>query len=71
MTSVPSVDARVDQCVPLSFDAATRCWAELDQYAMERLSADVPLLTNETATVVSARVEHVSFDQSTYLPALD
>ncbi|HXJ63184.1 MAG TPA: ABC transporter substrate-binding protein [Actinomycetota bacterium] len=71
VTSVPSVDARVDQCVPLSFDAATRCWAELDQYAMERLSADVPLLTNETATVVSARVEHVSFDQSTYLPALD
>jgi ABC-type transport system substrate-binding protein len=71
VTSVPNPYARVEQCLPLSFDAATRCWAALDQYVTEEVAAFVPLLTRETATVVSTRVENVSFDQSTNLPALD
>jgi peptide/nickel transport system substrate-binding protein len=70
-TSVPSLDAKINECVPLTGSSQTRCWAELDQLALETVVPYVPYLVADTVRVVSARVANFSFDQFADLPALD
>jgi peptide/nickel transport system substrate-binding protein len=68
---VPSVDDRIERCVPLSGLAQTKCWAELDRYLMEEIVPWVPLTVRSTTWIFSERVVDSSFDQFTVLPALD
>ncbi len=69
----PTFDARIAECRGLFFDAASRCWADLDQYATDQVLPYVPLLTLLTARTFSARVRRFAMDQSQSIPwpALD
>lgn len=71
VTTVPSVDDRIDVCLQRRGGARTQCWAELDQYLMTEVVPWVPYMITESATVVSERVVAYSFDQSSVQPALD
>ena len=69
----PTFDARIAECRGLFFDAASRCWADLDQYATDQVLPYVPLVTVLTARTFSARVRRFAMDQSSSIPwpALD
>jgi ABC-type transport system substrate-binding protein len=69
--SVPSVEPKIDQCLPLIGESQTQCWAELDKLLMEKVVPFVPYLYENNTAAVSARVAKFSFDQFTALPALD
>jgi peptide/nickel transport system substrate-binding protein len=69
--SVPNVDDRIAQCLPLLGDAQTRCWTSLDQYMIERVAAVVPFAAETYTELVPKRVASYSYDQYVTLPALD
>jgi peptide/nickel transport system substrate-binding protein len=73
VTSVPNVDGRIEACLPLTFGAQLRCWADLDQYLMTEVVPWVPLVSFVSGRVVSDRLATFSFDQAWGfpLPALD
>jgi len=71
VTSIPSVDDRIDQCLAIRADAQPACWASLDKYLMEDVVPWVPYLYEANAQLVSNRVVGFSFDQSVAMPALD
>jgi hypothetical protein len=71
VTSIPSVDDRIDQCRATRADAQPACWASLDKYLMEDVVPWVPYLYEANAQLVSNRVAGFSFDQSVAMPALD
>jgi peptide/nickel transport system substrate-binding protein len=71
VTSVPSVDDRVELCLARRGAARTQCWTELDQYLTTEIVPQVSYWVTENTTVVSERVVAFSFDQLTSLPALD
>ena len=71
VTDVPSVDGNVERCLGLIGGAQVRCWASLDQFLMQQVVPAVPLVFESHVEIVSDRVVHYSFDQSTALPALD
>jgi hypothetical protein len=69
--SVPTVDDRVNTCIPLTFREQVQCWAEFDQYLMEQVAAMVPLFFQLVALPASERVLNFSYDQFEVAPALD
>src|SRR5262249_16240431 len=69
--AVPSVDGAIDQCRPLVGGTAVACWAELDEYLMEKVVPWIPLVYDQAVAVRSPRVLGYSVDQFTGLPALD
>jgi ABC-type transport system substrate-binding protein len=71
VSSVPNVDDRIAQCLPLLGDAQTRCWTSLDQYMIERVAAVVPFAAETYTELVPKRVVSYSYDQYVTLPALD
>ncbi len=71
VTSVPSVDDRLQACLTEAGEAQTACWAQLDQYMMSEVVPWVPYMSLAQAQVVSQRVVSYSFDQFGELPALD
>ena len=70
-TRVPSIDTKIDECSGRVGAAAFECWAEADQVLMERIVPWAPFLSGRQLRVVSDRIAHFSFAQSTTLPALD
>jgi peptide/nickel transport system substrate-binding protein len=70
---VPSVDARIRQCLTLIFQEQTRCYAELDQYLTTEVVPWVPLVSLISNRVTSSRVTSFNFDPapSNPLPSLD
>jgi ABC-type transport system substrate-binding protein len=73
VTDVPNVDAQIERCLPLTFDAQVRCWAQLDQYLMTEVVPWVPLITQTTGRITSSTVAALTFDQSDSapMPSLD
>jgi hypothetical protein len=71
VTSVPSMDDRIQACVPQILPARLECWASVDEYVMENVIPWVPLFILSEARMVSARVIAYSFDQFASRPALD
>jgi peptide/nickel transport system substrate-binding protein len=71
VTSVPSVDDRIQVCLERRGVAKTECWAELDQYLMTEVVSRIPCLFVQHTQVVSERVVEYSFDQFAGVPALD
>jgi ABC-type transport system substrate-binding protein len=69
--SVPSIDAKIEQCVPLVGSDQATCWAEADKLLMERVVPAVPLVVYGDWKAVSRRVARFSWDQSLNYPALD
>lgn len=68
---VPSIDARLDACVPAAGAQLFECWAELDQHIMENVVPTVPYGSELMVAVTSPRVVEYSFDQLVAAPALD
>lgn len=71
ITSVPSIDDRIHQCLDRVGDAEAQCWTSLDVYLMEKVVPDVPITFENVVEVVPTRIAHYSFDQFANLPALD
>jgi hypothetical protein len=71
VTSVPSVDDRIELCLARRGVARTQCWTELDQYLTTEIVSRVSYWVAQDAAAVSERVVAFSFDQLTGLPALD
>lgn len=71
ITSVPSVDERIDRCMTLLGSAQIECWAAFDQYVMTDVVPWVPYAMIAHAQIVSERVVGYSFDQFASQPALD
>ncbi len=68
---VPSIEGKIEQCLGRAGLSQSECWAEADQFLMERVVPWVPLLSSQSSRLTSDRVLSFSFDQSTALPALD
>jgi peptide/nickel transport system substrate-binding protein len=72
VTSVPSVDDKVDECAELEpGDERFQCWAELDQQLMEEVVPMVPYLFDNSVDIISANIQNYSFDQFAGLAAFD
>jgi ABC-type transport system substrate-binding protein len=71
VTSVPSVDERLDRCATMTGLAQTECWADLDRYLMEQVVPFVPYLTTTETFVVSERVSSSSYSVLSRGLALD
>ena len=69
--TVPSVDDRINACLPLVGQPQVRCWTSLDEYMTEKIVPVIPFATEWYAELVPARIAHYSYDQSNNLPALD
>jgi len=70
-TNVPSIDDRIDRCLPLTGQEQTACWALLDKYVMERVVPWVPFFVFTYAAVGSERVNGLTSDPLSSLPALE
>jgi peptide/nickel transport system substrate-binding protein len=71
VTSVPSVDDRVQVCLARRGVVRTQCWGELDQYLTTEIVSRVSYWVAQNAVAVSERVVALTVDQFTGLPALD
>ena len=72
VTEVPSVDDRIDACVPLVGTPQVECWAELDQYLMTEVVPWAPYQTIDSIVVLSARVRNYHVNEfSSGFPAID
>jgi peptide/nickel transport system substrate-binding protein len=71
VTSVPSIDSEIAECLTLVAGAQTSCWAELDQLVMEQIAPWIPYYLRNQTRIVSSRVAAFSVDESETLPALD
>jgi peptide/nickel transport system substrate-binding protein len=71
VTSVPSIDDKIDECGALVGDVQFRCWAEADQLLVENVIPWVPYVFENTVHLVSDRVVAYSFDQFSSEPALE
>jgi peptide/nickel transport system substrate-binding protein len=69
--TVPSIDARINQCVLEVGSVQTRCWADLDQVVMEEVVPYVPYLAGTETRIASTRVLNITYDQFADMPALD
>jgi peptide/nickel transport system substrate-binding protein len=56
VTSVPSVDAQLEQCTTALFQAQVRCWAQLDTYMSEHIVPWVPIAVSQNGWAVSDRL---------------
>jgi peptide/nickel transport system substrate-binding protein len=71
VSTVPSLDGRVDRCMSQAGIAQVRCWASLDQYLVDEIVPWVPLYTESRAFLASERVAHWSPDPYNGRPAFD
>ncbi len=71
VTSVPSADDKIAECKSAVDDARITCWAELDKMLMEEIVPWVPYLFDNSLDVISARINHYSFDQFAGVAAFD
>jgi peptide/nickel transport system substrate-binding protein len=71
VTSVPSVDAKVDECSAAEGDVRFQCWADLDKQLMEEIVPWIPYLFDKNNDIISESVVNYSFDQFAGLAAFD
>ncbi len=71
VSSVPSIDEKIDGCMALTGDLQVRCWAEADQYLMEHVVPWVPYVFEKKVFLMSDRIDAYSFSQFATSPALD
>jgi peptide/nickel transport system substrate-binding protein len=70
VTTVPSVDAQLDQCAAALFHAQVRCWARLDTYMSEHIVPWVPIAVWQNGWAVSERLTNFAIDRSTPYPVV-
>jgi peptide/nickel transport system substrate-binding protein len=69
-SSVPSLDAKIAACSAATGQAQFECWAQADQYLMERVVPWIPIDVRANASLTSSRVQEMVFDASTTTPSL-
>jgi peptide/nickel transport system substrate-binding protein len=62
-TNVPSVDADLDRCAPLTGLARQTCYDNLDEKLMTKVVPWVPFLWSDTIHITSKNVTHWAYDQ--------
>jgi peptide/nickel transport system substrate-binding protein len=65
---VPSMDAKIDECIAAAGDARTTCWADADKELAEQIVAYVPLVISQNVNIVSSCVTNYQwsvFDSQT------
>jgi peptide/nickel transport system substrate-binding protein len=70
-TSVPNLAQKIDACTAQTGAAQFVCWAEADQYLMERVAPWVPLDNRQASRLTSASVTDFQWDATITMPALD
>jgi len=68
---VPSVDARIEACLPLTGAAQFECWAALDQYMMENVVPLIPYGAGVSVVLASSDLTTYVWDQLAGAPAFD
>jgi peptide/nickel transport system substrate-binding protein len=77
VTEVPSMDAKIDECIAATGDARTTCWADADRMLAEEIVAYVPLIISQNVNIVSSCVTNyqwsvydsqTAFDQVAKIP---
>ena len=71
VTEVPSLNDQIAACTGRTGTAQFECWAEVDQYLMERVVPWVPVSNVQASRLTSPSVTRFSFDESITMPALD
>jgi peptide/nickel transport system substrate-binding protein len=61
ITDVPSMDDKIDACVPLTGDERVTCWADVDKYLMEDIAGMIPYVFSNTIQIISDRVENFTY----------
>lgn len=69
-TTVPSLDQKIEACIATAGQAQYECWAEADQYLMERIAPWIPLDVRAIPNLTSSRVTEMVFDASLAAPSL-
>ncbi len=65
---VPSMDAKIEECIAAVGDARSQCWAEADQILAEEVVAYVNLINSQNVQIVSSCVTNyqwAAFDSQT------
>ena len=65
---VPSMDAKIEECIAATGDERFQCWAEADQMLAEEIVAYVPLVISQNVQIVSSCVTNyqwAAFDSQT------
>ena len=70
VTTVPSLDAAIQDCSALTGADLFGCWSQVDQYVTQRIAAWIPLSMNQTARLTSPAVTAFDFDASLAEPSL-
>jgi ABC-type transport system substrate-binding protein len=70
VTGLPSLDAKIYSCVALTGADQFGCWAEADQYLMERIAAWVPIGSHQWSRLTSDRVRTFQDDAALGAPSL-
>ena len=71
VTEVPSLEGKIDDCVALTGSTQFACWAEVDQFMMERVASWVPVMTRTTSSITSDLVTNYEVDAALTMPSLD
>jgi peptide/nickel transport system substrate-binding protein len=72
VSSVPSIDDRIERCLAMIGEAQHECWTELDLYVAEEVVPWAPLMEYEDARIISNDVVAYSFDAGlAWYPAYD
>jgi peptide/nickel transport system substrate-binding protein len=53
VTSVPSMDDKINECIGETDDARVQCWADADKMLNEDIAAYVPLVISQNVNIVS------------------
>jgi peptide/nickel transport system substrate-binding protein len=70
VTTVASLDTKIAACIALTGQAQFECWAQADQYLMERVVPWIPLDVRARPHLTSSRLADLVIDASTTLPSL-
>jgi ABC-type transport system substrate-binding protein len=71
VTEVPSVDAQIEACLPLTGAAQFDCWASLDQHMMENVLPSISFGAGVGSVLASSRVVEYEWDQLAGAPSFD
>ena len=63
VTEVPSVDAEIDECSPLTGDERIECWANFDELVTTEVVPWAAYLFDNNVDIVSSDVVNYTFDQ--------
>jgi peptide/nickel transport system substrate-binding protein len=69
--SVPSLDAKIDDCVRLAGPLQTQCWVEASRVIAEEIVPALPVITQRSARYVSGRVQSWTTDGIFVVHSLD